>query len=397
MFQAGLTEGRKRGAFYLADNKSGKTTSVEKMFKYASEHNYVVGKYATRTVDKFGDKAYAVDWLEFLPQEMYREYIYETLTTPSDPSYANITQSHKGSCYVYNDSKFTRLDNVYWTGEIVDGMLSGSGFGFHGGNSNPGAGTYAFISGAFQSGLPKGDSTCKFYAFDSHNSNPKEAKESGSYQVTVGELHEGMASYCVPSGKFGFVKSDGTITIQPTYELVIKDFSNGKAEVSKDGQEIIIGETGNMIDLTAKQKQIDAAQKAKEQQEALQKEQEKQRQEIAQRQKRIEEQRQAEEREKYRQEKLRKCQPGDKIYYSKDYHSRETFLGYTISRSSWTMRVVCFVEQNVNNGERLQIRVGSVESNNDDHYTTPEIDGMKYNKGDVFWIKPLNNSGWWVE
>ena len=152
-----------------------------------------------------------------------------------------------------------------------------------------------------------------------------------------------------------------------------------------------------MIDLTAKQKQIDAAQKAKERQEALQKEQERKRQEIAERQKRIEEQRLAEEREKYRKEKLRKCQPGDKIYYSKDYSSSKSFLGFTYDRSSWTMRVVCFVEQNLNNGERLQIRVGNVESSSDYHYTTPVIDGMKYSKGDVFWIKPMNDRKWWVE
>ena len=98
-----------------------------------------------------------------------------------------------------------------------------------------------------------------------------------------------------------------------------------------------------------------------------------------------------------RVEKFRHAQPGDKVYYSQDFTHTESFLLFFSHSTGYSMAVVCFVEQNVNNGERLQIRVGSVKSSNSNYYSTPVIDGMEYHKGDVLWIKPLNDKRWQIE
>ena len=111
---------------------------------------------------------------------------------------------------------------------------------------------------------------------------------------------------------------------------------------------------------------------------------------------RAETERLRQEAEKRRVAAFKNAQPGDKVYYSQDY---EWSSGGWFFRSSgrYSMRIICFVEQNVNEGERLQIRVGSVESTDRDRYSTPVIDGIEYRKGDVIWIKPLYDSKWHIE
>lgn len=386
-----LQRGRQAKKFYEFQNTKGKVLNPEKVIGEARSEGFIIGNYTTKNVARFGDVSTTIITMSFIPRAEYPEYVFEHVKTQTSTSY-EFSNLKSGICWLFTNINFIKFDNAYWTGNINNGRLHGKGIAFIYGKDHS---RFIYVNGEFQNGIPLGTLQIFIYSFNSKQPEKVEFINSGS--ANVGQFHDDLAKFSLNGGKWGFVNNEGTIAISPTYESVIKDFSNGRAEVSKDGQEIIIGKTGNMIDLTGKQKQIDAAKKAKEQQEALQKEQERQRQEIAQRQKRIEEERQAEEREKYRKEKIRKCQPGDKIYYSKDYSERKTFFGHTYSYSTWTMRVVCFVEQNLNNGERLQIRVGNVESSNSDHYTTPEIDGMKYSKGDVFWIKPMNDSRWWVE
>ena len=95
------------------------------------------------------------------------------------------------------------------------------------------------------------------------------------------------------------------------------------------------------------------------------------------------------------------------IFYQKTLYKKRYICVYAMRQSSggwffrssgrYSMRIICFVEQNVNEGERLQIRVGSVESTDRDRYSTPVIDGIEYRKGDVIWIKPLYDSKWHIE
>ena len=41
--------------------------------------------------------------------------------------------------------------------------------------------------------------------------------------------------------------------------------------------------------------------------------------------------------------------------------------------------------------------LSSYLENLEKYYSTPEIDGIKYSKGDIIWIKPLNDSRWQIE
>ncbi len=61
--------------------------------------------------------------------------------------------------------------------------------------------------------------------------------------------------------------------------------------------------------------------------------------------------------------------------------------------TNYTMSIICFIE-NIN-GENYQIRIADVSSNNNDRYSSPNINGVKVNKGDVIWIKPINNPEWY--
>jgi len=386
-----LQRGRQARQFYQLQNTKGKVLDGTKLRRGAIEEGFIVGSYTTKNINRFGDVTEIINTMAFIPRDEFPEYVFEHVASLTSTN-NKLHDLKKGECWLIINSKFERYSGVYWTGAINNGRLNGRGTAFFFDDEYS---RFMYAKGEFQNGLPLGAFQVNMYVFKS--TNPEEVRFNVCGNANVGQFYDNMAKFSFDGGKWGFVNNEGKIAISPVYDSVIKEFSNGRAEVSKDGQEIIIGSTGNMIDLTAKQKQIDAAKKAKERQETLKQEQERKRQEIANRQKKIEEERIAREREKYRVERIKKCQPGDKIYYSKDYSKSESFFGFTYSHSSWTMRVVCFVEQNINHGERLQIRVGSVESSSSYHYTQPEIDGMKYSKGDVFWIKPLKDSNWWIE
>ena len=161
-------------------------------------------------------------------------------------------------------------------------------------------------------------------------------------------------------------------------------------------KEIVIGTRGEFIDYTAKQKQIDAEQERQAKLAELKRQQEEKQREIERKQAEMEKERLRREAEKRRVELFKKAQAGDRVYYSQDY---EWSSGGWFFRSSghYSMRIICFVEQNVNEGERIQIRVGSVESTDSDRYSVPVIDGIEYRKGDVLWIRPLNNPKWHIE
>ncbi|MBO4536138.1 MAG: hypothetical protein J5702_02915 [Bacteroidales bacterium] len=388
LFKEGLARGRYAREFYCAKNEKGKGITLEKMRAYSSKNGYLLGGYTTKEVARFGDVAVALDEFYFLPKEEYSKYIYEF--GPAKVKYDALKS--RGSCVFFYDGKWVTGKNIDWSGDVTDGWLNGSGVAYF---VNPDAGEYLYIDGTFVGGWPQGSLVVGRFTPD--KSDPtKVSYEKVSY-VDVGELSGNISRYTDESGKWGFVSNgEPNVWIRPTYSSVLKDFSNSRAEVVSDGREIIIDTQGNFVDLTAHQKQLDAAQAAKEKAEALKKQQEEKMRELERKQKEMERERLRKEAEARRVKCFKNAQPGDKVYYSQNYRWSEGIWIFSTS-GSYSMRVVCFVEQNVNNGERLQIRVGSVESSSSSRYTTPEIDGIKYQKGDVLWIKPLNDSNWHIE
>lgn len=391
-FNKALEEGRQNRQFYIATNDS-KGMSLDKVVGYAKKHNLILGRYTMKEVKRFGDKTSVIDQIYFIPISEYPKYVFEFIDVPDQVKFSDLNQT--GSCWVYNNSDFVKFDDFQWSGTVQSGMLNGQGVAY---KIIPEKNLFYYLNADFQNGLPKGD--CSLYRFAMDSSKPETVVFQKVSSIYVGELKENLARFSdqsVADAKWGFVSNDAKIVITPSYENVLKDFSGGKAEVMADGKEIIIGSNGAYIDLTPRQKKLIAAQEAKEKQEELRRQQEQKEKELAARQERIERERLAREAEKRRVEKFRNARPGDKVYYSQDWQHTETYLLFFQDKTSYTMRVTCFVEQNVDNGERLQIRVGNVESSSSRYYSTPEIDGIKYSKGDIIWIKPLNDSRWQIE
>jgi len=387
-FKEALARGRNAKQFYCVKTDKGKSITVDKLRAYAEQHDYYVGGYTTKQVARFGDVSTALDEFFFMPKDEYPKYVYEC--GPSKVPIDHLKST--GSCVILRNGQWVTVKNVDWSGSLSDGWLDGTGTAYF---SNRDKGEYFVIEGTFEKGWPKGAFLIGNLLTDHKDIRKIHYEKGSSYEV--GELSENIARYTDDSGKWGFISNgEPKVWIQPIYTSVVKDFSDSRAEVVYDGKEIIIDTKGNYIDLTSHQKQLDAQKAVLEKQEALKKQQEEKQRELAKKQKQMEQERLKKEAEARRIKAFKNAMPGDKVYYSQSYRWTEGIWLFSTS-GTYSMRVICFVEQNVNNGERLQIRVGSVESSSSSHYTTPEIDGIKYSKGDVLWIKPLYDSNWHID
>jgi len=390
-FEEGLSKGRKKGDFYVASIGKGRPPSWDKLTDYAYKHHYLIGNKHTKEVNRFGDKELVIDAFNFLPLDEFPSYVLEKVT---NGGFTINDLKQKGNCWIYDNKlgKFGKLNDVFWSGAIVDGLLDGKGQALW---YNSDVKLFILFNCEFQRGIPLG--TCNFNDYLRNREKPMEIDRGNYTGIIVGKMSEGLAYFksINDNGLYGFVNSNGGMAIAPQFKNVVKEFSNGKAEVvNKDNQEIIIDKTGNYVDLTANQKRLIAEQKERERQEELKKQQEEKQRELARKQEQQERERQAIEHEKWRREKLKSARPGDKIYYIAGYTYQDNFLWWTIRSENFNMRVTCFIEQNIDNGERLQVRVGDVSSSSSEHYKTPKIDGIEYRKGDVLWIKPFEDRGW---
>ena len=112
----------------------------------------------------------------------------------------------------------------------------------------------------------------------------------------------------------------------------------------------------------------------------------------ARRQALAEQQREAQERNRLLA--IRNLGLGDQICYERKFTERNDLLGFTLSSHTYTMYLICYVENIV--GDRFQVRVADIQSSNDVYYKTPSINGVQPRKGDIIWIKPAQDSRWYV-
>lgn len=392
LFKEALERGKQPKDYYTLINEDNKSVDVEKLMNYCYKLNYTFKKdYKTKHIKKFGSSVETVAEFYFLPNDLYIFYVFDWTDRKGVIS-SSLKQ--KGSVYFYvpSDNNFVVLNDALWSGNVVNGKIDGSGSGIF--QKDPK--NYYYFSGTFKNGIPQGEVTHRIVNLDVSNwgYTSEEARKNNHrsggidyYNIKVGDWSEGLAYYTAPGNdKYGILSSSNgniKIALKPTYKSFVSDFQNGKATVMRGDEEIIINQYGDFVDLTTKQKRKNELKAA-----------EQKKKELAQRQEQIERERQAKEAEKRRIEKFRNARPGDRVFYSQEWRSGGGWFSPT---TYYTMRVTCFVEQNVDNGERLQIRVGSVESSNSSKYSTPEIDGIKYHKGDVLWIKPLYDKGWQIE
>jgi len=160
----------------------------------------------------------------------------------------------RGSAYLYGNDRFFKFDQVFWTGEVKNGMIDGRGDGFVVTKNEAGENVYHSFSGGFKNGLPYGDVIiARGFPNDGRgwNSYFKVSKE----KIEVGHISDGLAKYRIFTGSsrniplYGYVDERGNITIKPSYKEA-KDFNNGIAYVTPDKTEVKIDKTGRVFGLS---------------------------------------------------------------------------------------------------------------------------------------------------
>ena len=252
-FNEAIAHGRSPKQFYCVYNPKKKSLIEAEFENYALKHNYIIGHSRSFTKDRFGEKVRALSEFAFMPKDEYPKFAWEHVN--SSYPYSSLKE---GTCLIYTNSRFNNF-KVLWTGSVENGKLNGKGTVFF---FNDRKDSFFYSNGEFRQGTPYGS----FVLYASKGTENMDFVKITEFQV--GDFSDGMASFRI-SGNYGFITSDGNIAIQPTYERVIKNFSNGRAEVFADGKERIIGKNGNFIDYTDHQKALDQAAADKKRREEL--------------------------------------------------------------------------------------------------------------------------------
>ncbi len=370
LFNNGLKQGRIPTELYKLNNGKNESISESDLYGYAKANNYVIGGVSKKSVSRFGDVTYIVNQATFIPYEEYPAYLYYNIRQTKQFPYEALKQEGAALLFIafpkysnFQDLKdeqiLYQVPNAKWSGAIKNGKIDGYGEGYICSAKGPNKKTVAYyFEGSFKEGAPIGKINYSYISVQP--ARALEEKEEALFTGTVycGPVSESRISFSIDNSRHGFLDtSSGRISIPPIYKQVAP-YKLGQAVVCNDeNQEIIINKSGLFVDYTDKQKKLNAIKEKEKEERRRQKEERKARS------------------EKERILAIKNAQPGDRIVYHQD----------------WKQEVVCFVEQNVNNGERLQVRVGAVR---DGYYGTPVIDGIRYNKGDVHWIRPLKDSEW---
>ena len=385
LFDRAIRNGRSnngKGSYSASfDNKN---VPVDDVLLFMGKKGYILTeKYSTRRMMRFGSYVNAMGKVDFILESDLESFIANTRKT-----------STMGKAVIYPNSR-KEIVEVFWSGSVKNGWISGNGTGYTKLNN------YMYIiKGDFIDGIPKG--TCEVVtatpSIVSGTVSKLDKTDRKNTNYYVGDINNGYRSLRM-NGKYGFINEKGDIIVSCKYGTIVQVFnSDGYAIVtdpSDDDQEIKINTYGTKLGYSDKQLKINEDKrlaKIAEEKRLAEEKKRKEEERIRRARERAEAEAHAEER---RQERIRNAREGDRICYCQEYYWSE---GIWIFKESGTynMNVICFVEKNVDNGDRLQVRVGSVESTSKDRYTTPEIDGIKYHKGDVLWIRPLQNRNWYM-
>lgn len=189
------------------------------------------------------------------------KYIYDKkINNAAVKSYSLLSSTGKGMFFNYSNG--TMINNFKWSGEVVDGMINGNGTGFAKNGKK-----YYYVNGSFVNGFPFGDVV--FQELNSATDDLNEVKPV-EYKFEFGERSEGMVFVRIKNHyNYSLINEQGNCIAFEKYREVLKPFENGYAEVFKDGKEIIIDKTGEFVDYTAHQKELDKAEAEAAEQERI--------------------------------------------------------------------------------------------------------------------------------
>lgn len=319
MFQQALDNGISSDGFYQFVNSSGKIVSENDFYSYCHQNDYIVKIVNSTEVNRFGDIEKNVSNALFVPASQLSVFVFNQMKKTNTPHYS---LSQKGKCYTYHTSK--RTSQIFypwvvnWSGEVVDGLLQGTGEGF--GYRQDDMAVY--FKGTFNHGLPEGETTF-YYVWWSPDRNIVvdgfESKKECTCQT--GTYSEGLLSIKGQYGQYGFVDESGNMRIKPQFDNVVRPFINGQAIVSRrDTSEMYINKNAKVLGVTE-------AYLKKKEQERLAKEAERQAREHALREAELKREKEAAERRKQDLERRKQIFPTLK----NKFHVGDIY------RKSWTI------------------------------------------------------------
>ena len=282
LFREALSWERDYRDYYVLINQTQKMVKVEDLTSICEQYGYLYREdYVTKDIDRFGDKAATVLKFWFLPKASYWRYVFEWTDRTSTKSES---LEAKGSVWFFDvtqynlSNKLSLLRDCYWSGNVVDGFIDGTGAGICQLNDE----SFCYFSGQFRKGFPLGRACFrKFVTKGTWGYGPKEKLPDGSksngaafHWIEVGQMSDGMATFRYldnggdragkTSDLYGFVNENGLVAIAPTYKEV-HNFSDGKAAVRNNkGEGVYIDKVGQFVDYTEEQKIIFADAKAEE-------------------------------------------------------------------------------------------------------------------------------------
>ncbi len=155
------------GIFTISNTKK-KVITPEEVKNFLKQKGFLIINETTQKISRFGDYYVVFKDISFINPKNYDAYIFSQLTNSADGSLNSLQARGCFFVPVHKDlyepissvgiikvrtgsmEELQRLDNVRWSGNVVDGFLDGQGTGFIVDEK----GEYSVIKGSFNRGLP---------------------------------------------------------------------------------------------------------------------------------------------------------------------------------------------------------------------------------------------------
>lgn len=266
LFKNAIQAGRKADSFYEVVNPNHRYSLSD--FESVAGKNDCILQYTTTEVKRFGDISTVVDRAYFLPRSEFFDFIYANLSKPWGGSgLASKTSGGSGMMWYYPDkqakkeSYFFKYDNVYWSGQVVDGMIHGSGEGFAYNEK-----WMVAFKGTFHKGYPSGKTPFRWLSRRDTGDGFKADKVT-DMTAPCGTFHDDMAWFEV-GGKYGFIDASARQLMEPKFGPVVQDFKDSYTGTNyavikhSDGLEWKMNRKGELFAYSDNQEKIFAERKA---------------------------------------------------------------------------------------------------------------------------------------
>lgn len=365
-FKEALKSGRPENGFYHAVIKGNKKVTLRDLQIKCKAYKYILIDYTNKTVERFGATQESVGTFHFIPQDEVAAYVFSCLRFNTSHKFEDMT--HEGMALLPMDFPISNMKKmiVYWSGNLVDNMIDGFGYGFVNLESNQ----VICFQGNMKNGVPQGEINLKIVKITDLKN-----VYGDIHTLNVYPLSDGMYRFVYNHeyGYFNALQQFDSMMISSERFKNASDFENGTAIVtvprikfhgqtyyrgyslteiggSTDSDvEYVINKNGAFVDYSQSQKQkfdnrIASIEAQKEKERLAQLERERQEKLERERQEReriaAEKQRLAAEKQRQRQEaaeeKRRRAEEAKKTYHKTP--KKETCIGCW-GKGSYTTQV----------------------------------------------------------